>query len=135
MPRLKVLGARSDDVFGDLVRVNESLRRDTDGNLVAAGAICRVSTGGKSILVKARGLPHEEGEVIRLDEVLRDRLGVRNGEEREFDISRANSMEQFLWAWSATEPGYRVSARLAVLSVVLGGIGLVLGVVSICLSV
>jgi hypothetical protein len=66
-----------------------------------------------------------------MDERLRNLLHVSDGDEVELQFKKAGFWGQFGWAWSASDPAYRVAARLALLSVVLGAIGLVLGLFSL----
>jgi hypothetical protein len=66
-----------------------------------------------------------------MDERLRNLLKVSNGSEVDFEFRTTGLGGQFLWAWSASDPAYRVAARLALLSVILGAIGLMLGLFSL----
>lgn len=134
MTKLKVAEAREEDVFEDIVRINFRYRQDKAGQTIPSGAVCRISVGHKSARAIVRGLPAEEGPLIRLDESLRRVIGVKSGDEIEIVLKRAGFFEEVVWCWQATNPTYRISARLAVLSVLLGLIGLVLGVISLCLT-
>jgi hypothetical protein len=129
--KLTVHEAREDDVFDDIVRVNLKYRFDRRGEPIRAGTVCRVSIGDRSALAIARGLPPSEGAIIRLDESTRRTLGVKSGIEVDVTLQRVCFFGEWIWGWSASDPAYRIASRLAVLSVVLGGVGLVLGTVSL----
>lgn len=131
MVKLEVKRARGEDVFGDRFRLNAKFRKDSSGSLITAGAICWILVGNRKALAVARGLPTAEGATIRLDDALRKRLAVTDGDRLDFEFRLAGTVGALRWAWSATEPGYRVSARLAALSVVLGTVGLALGIISL----
>lgn len=71
---------------------------------------------------------------IWLDERMRNRLGLKDGQEVEFSFRPVWLVGQTCWAWNASDPAYRVAARLAVLSLALGVIGLILGILSLWLT-
>lgn len=125
---LKVMRAQMDDVFGDIVRVHISHRP------VYAGDILKVSVNGNTILAIARNTQNNERDVIRLDDALRRRLRVDPDETHAFRLSAANSWDQFMWAWRATNPVNRIAARLAGLSLALGVAGILLGLLSLYLT-
>ena len=131
MPKLKVAEARKDDVFEDVARINHAFRTAAAGARVEAGAICRITVGRVSALAIVRGLPAAEGPLIRLDDSLRERLSIRVGEEVDLKLSRVGFWGSLIWAWHASDPAYRIGSRLAVLSVVLGFVGFLLGMVSL----
>lgn len=66
-----------------------------------------------------------------MDMALREQLGIKSGQERHFIFQEANLWGQVCWAWRATDAMPRIAARLGVLSVVLGLVGLGLGVLSL----
>ena len=65
---------------------------------------------------------------------LRNALAVTVGSEAEVHFKAAGFVGRFRWALQASDPAYRVAAWLAILSVVLGMVGVGLGVVSIVVS-
>ena len=134
MTKLTVVEAKEEDVFKDIVRVNSRNRRDRSDAPIPSGAVCRVRVRDRSVLAIVRGLSQSEGSTIRIDEFNRKRLGVKGGEEVQVGIERAGFFYEFAWCWNATQPSYRLTARLALVSVVMGFIGLSLGVISIFLS-
>lgn len=127
--RLLVQQADKEDIFEDLVRLHKSHRPG-----ILAGSICRVTVDDRAILAVARNSTDNIPGIISLDEALRSRLKVKNGGQYDFSIEAASFWSQVKWGWSATNPVNRVATRLAVLSVSLGILGLVLGLLSVYLS-
>ncbi len=132
--RLRVEQASKEDVYRDFARIPERYRRDGGGQVVPEGNVCRLSTPNRSVYIVARGLGTIDEPIIRLDERTRNGLGVLLGDKTEFGIDAVSLLGELCWAWRASDPAYRVAARLAILSVVLGGIGLALGILSIWLT-
>lgn len=135
MPSLKVRQMLRDDVYTDTARINEEDRIDKDKRKISEGCVCKVSVGEKSKLLSLRGDPESMG-TIRLDDISRGEcgLGVDEGENYHFEFKKVGCFGQFLWAWRASNPAYRISARVGVLSAMLGVIGLVLGIIGLYIS-
>ncbi len=142
MPSVKtrefqVVAAREADVYRDFARIHESARKDGRGRPMLEGTIARVRVhGGKRALVILRGDEEGKGLVpprIRIDDATRQKLGLAKGITVSLELSKPRILGTWRWAWSATDPAYRVAARLAFISLVLGllvGIlGLVLGII------
>lgn len=129
--KLRVHQAAMEDVYRDIVRIPEKYRLDAHGLVVLEGAVCKISTSGKSTYCIARGKPNSLEPVIFIDERTRNLLGVRLGEDVDLSIKRVKFPGQFLWTWNASDPAYRIAARLSLLSVFLGFIGLLLGLFSL----
>ena len=129
--KLTVQQAAKEDVYKDIVRVSEQYRADTHGVIVPEGSVCRIVAAGRAAYGILRGLGSSSERVITIDERLRNLLHLSDGCEVDFHFKKAGFWGQFRWAWSASDPAYRVAARLALLSVVLGAIGLVLGLFSL----
>jgi len=56
-----------------------------------------------------------------MDEKTRNRLGgIKIGESYDFTFTPAGLPGQLRWAWNASETGYRVASRLAVIGLILG---------------
>jgi hypothetical protein len=64
---------------------------------------------------------------IHMDERLRNLLSITKGAKVEIQFAPAGLWGEFLWAWNASDPAYRVAAKLALLSVALGVVGLLIG--------
>ena len=129
--KLKVQQAAREDVYRDIVRVSERYRGDIHGVIVPEGSVCRIVAPGGAAYGILRGLGNLSEPVINMDERLRNLLHLNDGDEVDFQFTTAGFWGQFRWAWSASDPAYRVAARLALLSVVLGAVGLVLGLFSL----
>jgi hypothetical protein len=130
--RLTVQRANLEDVYRDIGRIPEDHRKDSRGSTVKEGSVCKVSVGQKHSFVLLRGLQDSQDAVIRLDERKRNELGLNLGDTADFSFSKVRLWGELRWAWQASDPAYRVSARLGVLSLVLGLIGLFLGILSLC---
>lgn len=72
--------------------------------------------------------------MIHIDERTRRALGLTAGKEAEFRFRQVSWPGQFLWAWRATDPAYRIAARLGLLSVLLGIVGFALGVAGLWIA-
>ncbi len=132
--KLVVKEADRAEVYRDIARIPEVHRKDCKGRTIPEGSVCKLSTSHKSAYVLLRGKGNETEAAIWLDERTRNRLGVTAGEQQEFEFRPVRLWGQTCWAWDASDPSYRVSARLAVLSLLLGAVGLLLGVLSIWLT-
>jgi len=129
--KLKVCCADNEDVYRDIVRVPEKHRLGPKGCVIVEGSVCEIATGGRSAYGILRGYDKSSDPIVRIDERMRNRLGIKVGEEVDVSFRVAGLWGQFRWAWNASDPAYRVAARLGLLSVVLGLLGLLLGLVSL----
>jgi hypothetical protein len=115
---LEVHEARKDEVYKDIARISEASRKG-----LVAGKIHRFRTKAGSAYLILRGNDASlEKSYIRLDEAARDRLGLSDNDilkNADFTVSEVGLRGEFVWAWQATDPSYRVAARLGVLSIVL----------------
>ncbi|MFH1702832.1 MAG: hypothetical protein ABIB41_05295 [Nitrospirota bacterium] len=129
--KLKVMQAAREDVYRDIVRVPEQYRLDADGKVVPEGFVCKICTPNKSAYTILRGCGNSSELLIYMDERLRNCLSLKKGDEVEVRFETAGFWGQFRWAWNASDPAYRVAARMGLLSVALGLLGLVLGLLSL----
>jgi hypothetical protein len=120
MPRLKVLMIADRDVYKDIVRIPEIHRVDRNGNIIEEATICWIRGTPKKSVVTLRGFQRSSAPEIRMDERTRLRLGVDSGESYDFEFKHAGMWGQLKWAWRASETGYQVASRLAVIGLVLG---------------
>ena len=132
--KLKVEKIDEEGVYKDLARVPEIHRVDHKGRAIAEGRICKVTAGEKNVLLSLRGLQGYSSPTIQMDEKTRLALGLTSGSEAEFSFREVMWWGQFRWAWRATDPAYRIAARLGLLSLFLGLIGLALGTAGIVIS-
>lgn len=121
------------DVYRDLVRIPEIHRVDSKGK-VPEGRVCKLTANGKSLLVSVRGYEEATDRRICMDAKTRDGLGVTENQEQEFILDRVWWIGQVLWLARASDPFYRIAARLAVVSLALTFIGCVLSVLALCFS-
>lgn len=122
----------SHEVYKDIARVPEKYRLGTDGQTIKEGDICKVTVGHRSILLSLRGdVNNPECQSIQVDERTRRALSVSIGDQADFQFQRVGWVGQYLWAWRASDPAYRIGARFGLLSLLLGFIGIVLGIVDI----
>jgi hypothetical protein len=119
---LEVRQQAGTDVYRDRVRVPEVFR-----GCIREGRICKVSVGGQSALLEVRGLQTENAPIIRVGDLSRRALGLEPGKKYAFCIREVWWIGQFAWAWRASDPASRIAARLGILSVALGFIGVALG--------
>lgn len=129
--KFKISPSGKEDIYRDIVRVPEQYRRDKKGAIIPEGSVCKLTVAGRTVYVIVRGNIETIEPTIRMDERLRNLLMVDNHDVVEVQIARTRLWGQFLWAWNASDPAYRVAAKMALLSVALGLIGLVTGVISL----
>lgn len=120
MPALKVRRLPDDDTYKDIVRIAEVHRVDKDGETIEESTVCWIGGSPHSALAVLRGYQDSDRAEIHMDDRTRSRLGVRLDEVHEFDFRRAGLWGQLRWAWNASETGYRVASRLAVVGLILG---------------
>ena len=132
--RLRVHCAPDKDVYRDIVRIPEKQRVDRQGRIIPEGKVCRVSADAKaSRFLVVRGVEGIAGHscaepCIHMDYVTRRHLTVQFEQSCEFCLKPVRWWGELRWAWNATEIGYRISSRLAVLGFALGFLGLILAI-------
>lgn len=135
MPKFRIRKAWSKDVFADVVRIPTRYRRDPEGQVIPAGTVISIQvTRGARTLAVARGTAPTNQPVIRIDGLLRERLGVRVGEDVELDLVPAGAFRAWLWAWTASDPQYRIPSRATIISVGLGLVSVLLGILALILA-
>jgi hypothetical protein len=70
------------------------------------------------------------GALVLLDERIRHRLKIKAGETYDFELSKTDYCGQVSWALEASDIRHSFAARLALVSVVLGLVGLLIAVFS-----
>jgi hypothetical protein len=92
----------------------------------------RVTVGNRTVLLSLRGQLENPGNAaIYIDEKSRNALGVAIRDVKEFTFRPARWWGVLKWVWQASDPAYRVGARLGIAGFILGIIGLILGVISL----
>jgi hypothetical protein len=124
---LTVVEAGLGDVFSDIARFHLAHRP-----FARAGRIVVLKAGAKTARVVARGAAVNSKDTISLDSATRERLLVKAKQRVTFVIQKASFIDEVIWAWTATDAMSRIAARLSAVSVSLGLIGLILGIISLC---
>jgi hypothetical protein len=120
MPKLTVHELAKEDVYKDLVRIPECHRLDESGNRIEESTVCWIRGTPKESVATLRGFQHSKGPEIHMDDRTRNRLGVELGRSYNFTFSKARWWGQLRWAWCASETGYQIASRLAVIGLLLG---------------
>jgi hypothetical protein len=119
MPELEVHQVGEQDIYKDIVRISEAYRITKSGKRIKEGQVCHILTNGHSCLAVLRGTQQEVPHIL-MDDYTRRKLDVDLKQSYPFDFRRAGILGQLRWAWDATEIGYQVSARLAILGFLAG---------------
>jgi len=120
MPQLTVRQLPIDDVYKDIVRIPEIYRIDLRGNTIEESTACWIEGALHPSVAVLRGYQISNKPEIHMDERTRNRLGIQLDEVHDFRFRRAGLWGQLVWAWEASETGYRVASRLAVIGLILG---------------
>lgn len=120
--KLKVCKTNEQDVFSDIIRVHENYRKDGKGQDIDGGTACivKVIETQKSVHAILRGLGDIETDNIRIDDNLRKKLSVDSGNYYGFEFKKAGFLKTFVWAFNASDTGYKISARIALISLAIG---------------
>jgi hypothetical protein len=127
--RLRVYPHWKEDVFKDIARIPQQDRGE-----IREGSVCTVTVNGLTKHLLIRGLEQQLNGGIMLDEITRNTLQVQEGMPYDFTIKQGGWYQQLKWACTLADAGPRISAWLAVISVILGIVGLVLGLFGIVIS-
>jgi hypothetical protein len=119
--------------MSDMARFHNK-HRTFGGVLLRAGRVVVLKVENRKTRVVARGPACVKDGEISLDSATRERLGVETGTTALFQIQKANLIDEFLWAWNATDAMPRVGARLGAISVILGFLGVALGALSLFIT-
>lgn len=126
MPRLEIHELPLSDIFEDMARLALEHRPGT-----RAGDVIKLTVAGRSARAIARGAPKNSKNTLHIDLRTRETLGVKLNQAVDVQIEKSGLIGEVLWALRASNAMPRVAARLAVLSVALGFVGFLLGVVSL----
>jgi hypothetical protein len=122
---------QSADCDKGIVRIPISVRGDT----IERGQWYEVSVAGRSTVVRVFGTS-KDGNVIQMDLTLRKRLDVNVGKPYNFRVRPVGPFKEVWYGWRLhPDVGIRVSTALGLWGLLLAGVGLVLGVASIYLTV
>ncbi len=122
---LTVKPAYDGDNYKDTIRIHSSYR-----NGLKSGRLGRVSVvGGENTIVAVRGLDNQDREIIRVDLETRRRLQVSLDKPYDFTLKRIWPWQAVLWACRSSDPALRVATWIAVLSFVLGLVGIGISII------
>lgn len=118
---LRVITTAADEFYADIVRISKVSRGD-----LRRGALCRIKVKDREALALLRG--SNSVGVIKIDGSIREKLDVRKGASYDFQLESCNMVDEFVWMWRASDPAYRISGKLGLISFFLGIVSLVLAV-------
>lgn len=131
MARFEVHQLYREDIYKDIIRVNEAHRINKHGDRIKEGQVCRVWVNGRKCLAVLRGHQDSDSLQIRMDDYTRRKLDLRENSFYEFEFKQAGFFGQLCWAWNATEIGYQVASRIAVLGFFIGVVALIPAIVEL----
>jgi hypothetical protein len=121
MPRLEVRPISGEDIYKDTVQIPEVHRTDKNVKTIEEATVCLIGGTPRASFVVLRGYRESTKAEIHMDERTRHRLGdIKVGESYDFTFQPAGLIGELRWAWNASETGYRVASRLAVIGLILG---------------
>lgn len=131
--QLFVRQIESESKYKDTVRVSQATFRvePSAAPLLHKNHVYKLTANRRHALVALRG-SYASG--ISMDAITRERLRLDQDRSYHFEFREVGFLGQFLWAWSATDPAYRIATRLGAVSLFLGIVGTALGLWSIYLS-
>jgi hypothetical protein len=115
-----------------MARIPKKFRKTESGEHVARNAICKLTVGGKTKLLALRGCRDKEPKIL-LDSSTRSELGLEVEQSYEVSIQKVHWFGYWKWAWGAADPAYRLTAQISLISLALGVIGLILGLLPLLL--
>ncbi len=135
MTLLKFVVKQADqqDVYRDIVRIQERYRKTPRGVLVKEGEVCKIvaQETGLSAIVILRGRHGDDEASVWMDERVRQSLGLSVGHEAYLLLESHIWLGSLRWAMGSSDIAYRITAQLALLSASLGVLGLALGILSL----
>jgi len=134
MGKLEVHQLAQEEVYLDIVRIAEQYRLRADGSSIEEGSVCSLRCSGREILVVARGSAVTERHIF-LDERSRNKLGVDLARTYEFEMTTLGFLGKLRWALQASDVRYSFPALVSVVSLSLGLLSVLLGILSLVLVV
>ena len=128
--QLKVEAASLEDAWKDIVRINKAYRKNQLGQHIARGTICRMRVGDRSKWVIVHGRETADA-VAQMDLNVRLALGVDLHGSYDFTLEPMSWIRSLWFPWMASDPVYRLPAQLSVVSLI---VGFILGVLGILVS-
>lgn len=131
--RLTVHQLPRDETYLDIARIPEGYRLDRSNQPIEEGVVCSLQCNGAEVFVIARGSTRTDASIM-LDARTRNLLNVTSQETYDFQMSKADFFGQVRWAKRASDIRYSFPVQIAILSLVLGVIGLVVGIISVLMA-
>jgi hypothetical protein len=130
--KLEVRSGLHDDNHLDTARIPVKYRKTRQGILIDSGSVCRIYCieTGKEAYVIARGLAGDAPR-IRIDHHVRQKLGVTNHQTYDFDLKQADFCGEVWWALHATDTQYSFAAKVSLISLALGIVGIVIAIIPV----
>ncbi|HEY5174379.1 MAG TPA: hypothetical protein VII95_02310 [Terriglobales bacterium] len=131
--KLSVHQLSADEVYQDYARIASEYRKDLNGKRLPAGIVysLRCVDTGKRVFVILRNTNVNEASVA-IDYRTRKKLGIHRNHTYEFALKPAGFGGQIRWAITASDIRYSLPVRL---TLILGGLSLALGIISVVLSI
>ena len=123
------------DIYKDMVRIPETYRLDVHDQKIPEGTICKLSMLGRGKLLAVRGRLGMDRQEVFMDDKTRADLKVECGQDYDFQIRRTSWVGHIFWSARASDPAYRIPAKIALVSLILGVVGIALGILSVLLSI
>jgi len=127
---LTVKNLAATDSWKDIVRIKDLYRQDENNKHINRGQICKLIANGHSTWVLMHGRNPNTPE-IRMDLNTRLALKVNVGQTHQFQIHQCGMIERLWYPWKASDPGYRIAGQISLISLLLGT---VLGIVGVVLA-
>ena len=133
--KLLVHHLSEDEVYRDIARIPEEYRKDIRGQRIDRGNVYQLlckDTGKKAFIVlygSSRGGAH-----IGIDNRTRRKLGIRADNSYDFELIQSGFLGGVRWALESGDIVHRFSSKIALVSLILGLVGIALGILSLCIS-
>lgn len=131
---LTVKELATQDCWRDIVRVKKMYRADRTGKPIKRGRVCLIGVGSRSTWVVLHGR-HGDEPVIQMDLNTRLSLDVKVDETYDIEMTQLPWFRSLWYPWFASDPGYRIPGQLSLISLLLGVLGFVLGLVATWLGI
>jgi hypothetical protein len=127
MAKLPVRGLPRTDSGRLLVRLHKSHR---DG--INRYKIAKITNNENQKYLNVLILGHNCKDAIFMPYDIRTTLGVPEGGELDFDVKAVRLCGSLYWYVNAPDPAVRIPAQLTLIGIVIGVLGIVLGLISLC---
>ena len=128
--KLMIEELANQDGWKDMARVPKLYRLDTKGKAIGHNKICKVIINDMTKLLAVRGCGSSDAKIL-LDLTTREFFHIKSQQVCDVELHPAGWIGYCKWAWNAADPAYRVPAQLSLISLALGLLGFILGVVGI----